>query len=361
MPEIRLEKLTKTFGDLVALDSTDLVIKDGEYFCLLGPSGAGKTTCMRIICGLTEPESGKVYFDGKDVTDVPPNEREATMLSQTYSLFPHMDVVHNVTFSPVIKGWDEEETKRMAKSMITMVHMNKFARYKPNELSGGQQQRIALARAMSSGSKVLLLDEPLRALDARLRIELRKDLKSMVKETKITAIHVTHDQEEALEMADRIAIINEGKIIQVGTPKEIFEKPNCPFVADFVGRSNLIRGKVLSVNKGGSIITIGNGIKVPVKDKSRKPGEDVLIAVKIGNTKASMTKEGFFKGRIVRKLYEGAFFIVEMKVEGMDELIISKLPNRKYDDYEKEFIAGVYWSPSKTTVFDLKGAENAEH
>lgn len=361
MPEIRMECVTKRFGEITACDELSLNVKDGEYFCLLGPSGSGKTTCMRMICGLTEADSGHIYFDDREVTDLPSNERNATMLLQSYALFPKMDVVHNVIFSPRIKGWEEEETQKVAKAMITMVHMNKFARSMPQGLSGGQQQRVALARALTSGSKVLLLDEPLRALDARLRIELRKELKSMVKDTGVTAIHVTHDQEEALEMADRIAIINDGRIIQVGTPKEIFEHPNCPFVADFVGRSNIVKGTIKSVDDNGSVATIGNGIDVPSADNGHKIGDKVLLSVKIGNTKISNKKIGFFKGKVIRKLYEGVMFVVEMQVEGLDELIVSRLPNRKYEDYEVGSEVDIYWSPAKTILFDDGGDWNAEH
>lgn len=362
MPEIRMENITKRFGEITACDELNLSIKDGEYFCLLGPSGSGKTTCMRCICGLTDADSGNIYFDDKDVTHLPSNERNTTMLLQSYALFPHMDVVHNVIFSPRIKRWEEDETQKVAKAMISMVHMNKFSRSMPKGLSGGQQQRVALARALTSGSNVLLLDEPLRALDARLRIELRKELKSMVKETGVTAIHVTHDQEEALEIADRIAIINDGKIIQVGTPKEIFENPNCPFVADFVGRSNMLKGIVKSIGVSGSIITLDNGIDIPTSDMTHKMGDKVLVAIKVGNTKISVNKTGFFKGKVVRKLYEGALFVIEMKVEGIDDVIVSKLPNRKYDDYDIGVDVDIYWSSNKTNIFDLEGGDDdAEH
>lgn len=361
MPEIRMESVTKRFGDITACDELSIDIKSGEYFCLLGPSGSGKTTCMRMICGLTEVDSGHIYFDDKEVTDLPSNERNATMLLQSYALFPKMDVVHNVIFSPRIKGWDEEETQKVAKAMITMVHMNKFSRSMPQGLSGGQQQRVALARALTSGSQVLLLDEPLRALDARLRIELRKELRAMVKDTGVTAIHVTHDQEEALEIADRIAIINDGRIIQVGTPKEIFEHPNCPFVADFVGRANIVKGVVKSVGSDGVVATIGNGIDVPIDDKGHKAGDRILVSVKIGNTKISNNKPGFFKGTIMRKLYEGVMFVIEMKVEGLDELFVTRLPNRKYDDYEIGTDVSIYWTPSKANIFDDGGDGDAEH
>lgn len=352
MPQIRLENVCKRFGDTVASDDLSLTVNDGEYLCILGPTGAGKTTCMRIICGLTEADSGHVYFDDNDVTLMETNRREAAMLSQVYSLFPQMTVNENVMFGPNIKGWDQEESKQLVKSIISMVHMSSRSQAYPHELSGGQQQRIALARAMASGSQVLLLDEPLRALDARLRLELRKELKSMVKEMGLTAIHVTHDQDEALEMADRIAIIRRGKIIQVGTPREVFEEPKTPFVANFVGRSNIIVGTVKSIEGNVSVIESEKGALFKVSDTSRPVGTKVVVTVKIGNTKISKLEGGFFKGKIERMLYEGATVTVEMSSPVLNGIVTSKIPNRKYDDYEDGDEVEVLWNPEKAYVFD---------
>ncbi|MDR1690453.1 MAG: ABC transporter ATP-binding protein, partial [Candidatus Methanoplasma sp.] len=244
MPDIELNGLYKDYGGVMAANGLSLKVNDGEYLCILGPTGSGKTTCLRMICGLTKPDEGRITYNGSDVTDMPISERKATMLSQVYSLFPPKTVYENVMFSPEIKEWEEDAAKQLVRSTIKMVHMeNKINSY-PAELSGGQQQRTALARALASNSDILLLDEPLRALDARLRLELRQELKSLVKDMGLTAIHVTHDQDEALEMADRIAIIRKGKIVQVGTPIDVFQNPKTPFVANFVGRSNIFTGKM---------------------------------------------------------------------------------------------------------------------
>ncbi|AGI47251.1 ABC-type spermidine/putrescine transport systems, ATPase component [Thermoplasmatales archaeon BRNA1] len=285
MTEIVLEDLVKTYGgDIKASDHLSLTVRDGEYLCLLGPTGSGKTTALREICGLTVPDSGRVLFDGRDMSDVPISVRKATMLSQKYALFPNMDVYGNVVFSPVIKEWSEKDTRQLATSMIDMVHMSKKIHNMPGELSGGQQQRTALARALSSESKILLLDEPLRALDARLRIELRKELKSMVQEMGLTSIHVTHDQDEALEVADRIAIIRRGKIVQVGTPTEVFQNPATPFVANFLGRSNNFTGKLIASDTDRSVIEIAPGILISARSTDIPPGEDVVVTVKVGAT-----------------------------------------------------------------------------
>jgi len=364
MPEIILDKLVKDYGNkALAADGLSLKINNGEYMCILGPTGSGKTTCLRMICGLTHPDDGIVSFDGKDVTDMPVSERKATMLSQAYSLFPPMTVYENVMFSPKIRE-KEEGSKQMVKSMIRMVHMENKVQSYPNELSGGQQQRTALARALASESDILLLDEPLRALDARLRLELRQDLRSLVKEMGLTAIHVTHDQDEALEMADRIAIIRKGKIVQVGTPIEVFQNPSTPFVANFVGRSNIFKGKLTGNYDNYSEVELDGGQAIKAKKIDAPPGTDVVVAVKIGSTRMTNIAvpseecpdpeqaEGYFRGIVERILYEGSTFTLEVNVESIG-IVSSKLPNRRYDDYSKGNEVIVSWLPEKATVFTM--------
>lgn len=364
MPEIVLEDLSKDYGGCKAADGLSIQVNDGEYLCILGPTGSGKTTCLRMICGLTPPDEGRVLFNDVDVTNMPVSERKATMLSQVYSLFPPKTVYENVMFSPEIKEWDEENAKQLVKSMIRMVHMeNKINSY-PHELSGGQQQRTALARALASNSEVLLLDEPLRALDARLRLELRQELKSLVKEMKLTAIHVTHDQDEALEMADRIAIIRNGKIVQIGTPMDVFRNPKTPFVANFVGRSNIFLGKIRSSQEEYSEIELKNGIMIKARSTDIPIGEDVAVAIKIGSTRIPIIEkpskenpepeqpEGFFKGVVERILYEGATITIEINTDGIG-IISSKLPNRKYDDYEVGNEVMISWLPDRANVFEI--------
>ena len=364
MPEIVLESLCKDYGSIKAADGLSLTVNNGEYICILGPTGSGKTTCLRMICGLTKPDSGKVLFDGADVAKTPVSERKATMLSQIYSLFPPKTVYENVMFSPQIKEWKDEHAKQLVKSTIKMVHMDKKIGSYPLELSGGQQQRTALARALASDSDILLLDEPLRALDARLRLELRQELKSLVKEMELTAIHVTHDQDEALEMADRIAVIRHGKIVQIGTPMEVFLNPKTPFVANFVGRSNNFLGKVRSVNDAFSEVELENGTIIKARKTGIPIGTNVVAAIKIGSTRMAVipkpTEEkpepehpaGFFKGRVERILYEGATITIEAEAESIG-LVSSKLPNRKYDDYKTGDEVMVSWLPEKASVFEI--------
>jgi ABC-type Fe3+/spermidine/putrescine transport system ATPase subunit len=317
-----------------------------------------------MICGLAKPDKGRVLFDGVDVTNKAVSERKAAMLSQVYSLFPPKTVYENVMFSPQIKEWDEKDAKQLVKSMLRMVHMeNKVDSY-PHELSGGQQQRTALARALASDSDVLLLDEPLRALDARLRLELRKELRSLVKEMGLTAIHVTHDQDEALEMADRIAVIRKGKIIQVGTPMEVFQNPITPFVANFVGRSNMFYGKIITECDEFAEVKLENGTIIRARKTCIPLGTVVVVAIKIGSTRIPAIleptekrpnpemPEGFFKGRVERILYEGATITVEVNVEGVG-LVSSKLPNRRFDEYKTGTEVMVSWLPEKAIVFEM--------
>ena len=367
MTEIVLDHIRKSFGDVAASDDLCLTVRDGEYLCLLGPTGAGKTTALRMICGLAKPDSGRVLFDGKDMSAVPISERRATMLSQTYALFPNMNVYDNVTFSPRIRGWPDGDTKKLATSMIDMVHMSKKAGNMPGELSGGQQQRAALARALASDSKVLLLDEPLRALDARLRIELRKELKSMVKDMGLTAVHVTHDQDEAMEVADRIAIIRKGRILQVGTPMDIFQNPASPFVANFLGRSNIFSGRLLRSGPEGSEIELMPGTVVRARQTDLEPGSQVVVAVKVGTTvpevvgaKADVQDkhlphflpEGYFRGKVARVLYEGATITVETEVEGLG-IVSSQRSSRRYEMYSPGMEVTVTWQPEKASVFPM--------
>jgi ABC-type Fe3+/spermidine/putrescine transport system ATPase subunit len=366
--EIRLEHVFKTFsGGIKASDDLNLTVNDGEYLCLLGPTGAGKTTALRMICGLTKPDSGKITFDGEDVSNIPVSERRTAMMSQTYALFPMMDVYNNVMFSPKIKKWSEEDTQKLATSMIDMVHMGKKANSMPGELSGGQQQRAALARALASDSKILLLDEPLRALDARLRIELRKELKSMVKDMGLTAIHVTHDQDEAMELADRIAIIRKGKVIQVGTPRDIFLNPATPFAANFLGRSNIFSGKLLSSDSDHSEIEVLPGTVIRARPTDLEIGSEVVVAVKVGTTVPEVPgaeedvqdkhlpdvlPEGYLHGKVARVLYEGATITVETEVEGIG-IVSSQRSSRRYEAYQPGMEVSITWQPEKASVFPM--------
>lgn len=248
-PDVELTGVSKRYGDVTAVASVDLEIASGEFFTMLGPSGSGKTTTLRMIAGFEEPDSGKVLLGGQEVTGIPPYDRAVNTVFQDYALFPHMNVAENVEYGLKVEGVDKDERKSRAAEALEMVRLPEYGERKPSELSGGQQQRVALARAIINKPKVLLLDEPLGALDLKLREQMQVELKRIQSEVGITFIYVTHDQDEALTMSDRIAVFNEGRIEQTGTPSEVYEQPANPFVANFVGVSNLIEreGKTFTV------------------------------------------------------------------------------------------------------------------
>ena len=241
-PAIRFEKVSRHFGDVKAVDAVDLEIKDGEFFSMLGPSGSGKTTCLRMIAGFDRPTSGSIHLYGQEVSDLPPYDRDVNTVFQDYALFPHMTVGDNVAYGLMIKRVPKAERAKRVDEMLDLVQLAGFAARKPSQLSGGQRQRVALARALINHPKVLLLDEPLGALDLKLRQQMQVELKKKKKRVGITFIFVTHDQEEALTMSDRIAVFNQGKIEQIGSPSDVYERPASSFVAWLVGTSKNVSG-----------------------------------------------------------------------------------------------------------------------
>ncbi len=246
-PSVEIKGVLKRFGPTTAVDRVDLRIAKGEFFALLGSSGCGKTTLLRMMAGFEFPDEGRVFIQGKDATDTPPNERPVNMVFQHYALFPHMTVSDNIAFGLRMKRLPEAEVRTRTKEGLHTVQLEELARRFPHQLSGGQQQRVALARALVNRPEVLLLDEPLAALDEKLRQEMRVELKALQVKVGITFVFVTHDQEEALALADRIAVMRGGRLMQLGTPQEVYESPASRFVADFVGVSNLLEGSIEEV------------------------------------------------------------------------------------------------------------------
>ncbi|CAB4901196.1 unannotated protein [freshwater metagenome] len=238
LPAIQLKNLTKKFGDITAVTGVDLEIAEGEFFSMLGPSGSGKTTVLRMIAGFETPTSGEIFLFGEDVSNKPPFERDVNTVFQDYALFPHMSVLQNVEYGLTIRGIKKAEREKLAKEALALVRLEGMEQRKPSQLSGGQRQRVALARSIVVKPKVLLLDEPLGALDLKLREQMQVELKQIQRELGITFIFVTHDQDEALSLSDRIAVFNKGAIVQLGTPQEIYNNPRDHFVAEFVGSSN---------------------------------------------------------------------------------------------------------------------------
>ena len=239
---IELQDASRAFGTVVALDHVSLTVAPGEFFALLGPSGSGKTTCLRLIAGFDRPDSGRILLDGEDVTDVPPYDRNLNTVFQDYALFPHMTVAENVAYGPRVRGVAAGERRRRAAEMLELVRLGSYGDRRPAQLSGGQRQRVALARALINSPKVLLLDEPLGALDLKLREEMQAELKGLQQRLGITFLFVTHDQGEALSMADRVAVFSHGRIEQLDTPRGLYARPRTAFVASFVGSANVVEG-----------------------------------------------------------------------------------------------------------------------
>jgi ABC-type Fe3+/spermidine/putrescine transport system ATPase subunit len=267
---VELERVSKHFGEVVAVRELDLRLEGGEFFTLLGPSGCGKTTTLRMVAGFEEPTTGRILIDGDDVAGMPPYRRPTNTVFQSYALFPHLSVEDNVAFGLRRQKVADDEIKRRVKTELDRVGLADEARRRPNQLSGGQQQRVALARALVNLPKVLLLDEPLGALDLKLRKGLQVELKRIQREVGITFIYVTHDQEEALTMSDRIAIMNRGLVEQIGAPEDVYERPETPFVAGFIGVSNLLPAEQVSANGKGSFACVR-----PEKLRIEDPGAPV--------------------------------------------------------------------------------------
>jgi putative spermidine/putrescine transport system ATP-binding protein len=243
-PAVALEGVVKRFGDVIAVDDVSLEVRPGEFFSLLGPSGSGKTTCLRMIAGFEQPTQGRILLDGGDVSDLPPFERDVNTVFQDYALFPHMTVAQNVGYGLMVRRVPKEERKERIADALEMVRLEHMGTRKPAQLSGGQRQRVALARSLVMRPKVLLLDEPLGALDLKLRQAMQIELKEIQQGVSLTFMYVTHDQEEALTMSDRLAVFNQGKVEQVGSPAEVYERPATAFVAGFIGVSNVLEGEV---------------------------------------------------------------------------------------------------------------------
>ena len=281
MGSITLSNIHKSYGATKAVDGVDLTIEQGELFFLLGPSGCGKTTLLRMIAGFIDPTEGRIAFDGSDVTHMPPNRRNTGMVFQSYALWPHMTVAENVAYGLVLRKQPPAERTANVEAALAMVQMEGYAQRKPNELSGGQQQRVALARALVVEPDVLLLDEPLSNLDAKLRLEMRVEIRRICKKSGITTVYVTHDQDEALSMADRIAVLKDGTVRQLGPPRELYRRPATKFVAEFLGETNCIQCQVSSQQGDTVVLETASGVLTAAWDGVQlTQGESVMCSVR---------------------------------------------------------------------------------
>lgn len=319
---LRTDQLVKRFDGVAAVDDVSLSIHKGEIFALLGSSGCGKSTLLRMLAGLEKPTSGSVILDGVDIASFPPYERPINMMFQSYALFPHLNIWDNIAFGLKREGMPKAQIETRVQEMLKLVQLETFAKRKPHQLSGGQQQRVALARSLAKKPQLLLLDEPLGALDKKLRERTQFELVNILESVGVTCVMVTHDQEEAMAMASRIAVMSHGRVLQVGTPKEIYEHPNCRFVADFIGNVNLMEGELTldeadrcEVTTGYGVVHVGHGI-------SGTQGMSVAVAVRPEKVHISKTRPdvtvNLFSGKVREIAYFGSYntFIVEVKGEG---------------------------------------------
>ena len=330
---VELKNVVKKFDEVTAVDDVDLTIGDGEFFSLLGPSGCGKTTTLRMIAGLELPTAGSVLIHGEEMGLKPPNKRPVNTVFQNYALFPHMTVAGNVEFGLRMKKVPKEKRSELIDWAINLVEMDGLAHRKPTQLSGGQQQRVALARALVNRPKVLLLDEPLGALDLKLRQQMQIELKNLQREVGITFVYVTHDQEEAVTMSDRIGVMHEGKLLQIGTPEDIYERPSTRFVADFIGRSNFLEATVASENE----VVLSNGDRLQL-ESDHAIGESVAITVRperltIHKKGESSSNQHQIDGAIDSVVYLGNAIVYSVSIDWMHlEVRSSETSNSRYSE-----------------------------
>jgi spermidine/putrescine transport system ATP-binding protein len=315
---VHIDGMTKRFANTVAVDRLDLDIRAGEFVTFLGPSGCGKTTTLRVLGGFEMPTEGRVILDGADVTRLPPNRRNVNMVFQDYALFPHMTVGQNIAFGLELKGRTRSEIDVRTLELLEFLQLGGFRDRTPDQLSGGQRQRVALARALAPDPKLLLLDEPLGALDAKLRGQVQVELKDIQKRTGKTFVFVTHDQEEALTMSDRIIVMNRGKVEQDGTPEDLYFRPQSRFVAEFIGDTNLIYGTVRDIDNG-SVLIDWNGIDVRGAAYGHRPadGSKITASLRLENVRCHTEKpqgEDAIEGTIVSRLFKGSRTSVDVRL-----------------------------------------------
>ena len=315
---IKLKNISISFDEEQIIDNMNLYIRDKEFITFLGPSGCGKTTTLRIIAGFLQPDSGEVIFDGKVINDVPPHKRQVNTIFQRYALFPHLNVYENIAFGLRLQKTSEKEIKETVTEMLALVNLKGFERRNISSLSGGQQQRVAIARALAVKPKILLLDEPLGALDLKLRKDMQVELKNIQKRLGITFIYVTHDQEEALSMSDTIVVMNGGKIQQIGTPLDIYNEPKNAFVADFIGESNIIEG----VMRADFWVEMA-GNKFKCLDKGFGVDEEVDVVVRPEDVDIVKAEDGMISGKVTSITFKGVHYEIIVEIKGFKWMIQS--------------------------------------
>jgi spermidine/putrescine transport system ATP-binding protein len=354
--DVRLENVTKRFDEVVAVDGISLEIPRGSFFALLGPSGCGKTTTLRMIGGFEEPDAGAIFLADRPVTGLPPHKRDVNTVFQSYALFPHLSIFENVAFGLRRKRIKGAILKGRVREMLGMVDLAGMGDRKPRQLSGGQQQRVALARALVNNPQVLLLDEPLGALDLKLRKQMQLTLKRIQHEIGITFVHVTHDQEEAMTMADTIAVMNRGRIEQLGPPEELYERPRTSFVARFLGASNLLRGTVA----GDGEVRLDSGALVRVAEELPAPGSRVAVGIRPEKIRLATSRDGEnrLEATVVERSYVGVATQYNLRTPDGPVSVFVQNTDAASGALERDANAELSFDPDATFVVDLNEEEN---
>jgi len=351
MSHVKLERVVKHYGNVVALKELDLEIEEGEFLTLLGPSGCGKTTTLRLVAGFIEPTQGTIYLGNDDVTFVPPQKREIGMVFQDYALFPHMTIADNIGFGLKERGTGKEETRKRVGELLDLIHLPDVAERYPAELSGGQAQRVAVARAVAYAPRVLLMDEPLGALDLKLREAMQIELRRIQQELKITTVYVTHDQGEAMNMSDRIVVMNLGLIEQMGSAEEIYNRPRTKFVADFIGSINFLPAKIVGDEGDWAVAeTVGIKVKVPKSDASTSSGE---VAIALRPERLELVADAadgmnVVPGKISNKIFNGNLMRIFVDVGSSDPVVIELPPADVQSDMGDA--VSIAWAPQDGQV-----------
>ena len=359
MVNVTLENLQKSFQKVKAVDNVSLKINHGEFFAILGPSGSGKTTLLRLIAGLEFVDSGKIFFDEREVTYEPSYKRGTGMVFQNYALWPHMTVYENIAYGLRIRGFKEEEIRKRVKEVVEFIRLSGLEERYPNQLSGGQQQRVALARALVIEPKILLLDEPLSNLDAKLRVEMRAELRSIQKQLGITTVYVTHDQEEAMSIADRLGIINNGRLVQVDTPTNIYKNPKNLFVATFIGKCNVFPGRVVKKENEVVKVKLENGeVLEATSTEEVMEGEEVNVIVRPEAFSFSDTfAKNFVEGR-VSWVYFSGFYKQAKALTGIGEVVFNVPSNIEIREGEK---IRLFFKPNDAIVIKKEKEEGVAY
>jgi iron(III) transport system ATP-binding protein len=326
VPSVQLVNISKRYGNITAVENVNLTIENKEYICIIGPSGCGKTTLIKCISGIIQPTEGEIYIDGKLMNNIPIHDRGVGYVFQDIALFPHMDVYENVSYGPFVKGWEPSKTRTLVEEMLNMMALRDRTNDHPDVLSGGSQQKTAIARALASGSLLLLLDEPLGSLDVKVRALLRHELKKMIKDLELTAVHVTHDQEEAMAVADRIVVMKTGKIVEVGTPLQLYIHPKNLFTANFVGEANFFEGQIDGETNKGTKVNV-NGSVLYSSEKVSFGDSKVVAAIRpeFVAMEEQRNIEMFWKGTIEAVTFIGNMVRYEVKTEN-DKIVVVKMP-----------------------------------